>query len=82
MEKVQLLILLLLCLLSLSYFSSHQRSMHWCGSLRVKVTLEIWRHWLEGSGVSFIIWTDDKNLECLRSVKRLNYKHRHYFQLF
>ncbi|XDV33933.1 hypothetical protein PO909_004169 [Leuciscus waleckii] len=40
--------------------------------LAVKLTLEEWRHWLEGSGVPFIVWTDHKNLEYIRSAKRLN----------
>ncbi len=40
--------------------------------LAVKLALEEWRHWLEGSGVPFIVWTDHKNLEYIRSAKRLN----------
>ncbi len=40
--------------------------------LAVKLALEEWRHWLEGSGVPFIIWTDHKNLEYIRTAKRLN----------
>ncbi|XP_056324803.1 uncharacterized protein LOC130237804 [Danio aesculapii] len=40
--------------------------------LAVKLALEEWRHWLEGSGVPFIIWTDHKNLEYIQSAKRLN----------
>ncbi|KAL0186362.1 hypothetical protein M9458_018032, partial [Cirrhinus mrigala] len=40
--------------------------------LPVKLALEEWRHWLEGSGVPFIVWTDHKNLEYIRSTKRLN----------
>lgn len=40
--------------------------------LAVKLALEEWRHWLEGVGVSFLVWTDHKNLEYLRSAKRLN----------
>ncbi len=40
--------------------------------LVVKLALEEWRHWLEGSGVPFIVWTDHKNLEYIRSAKRLN----------
>lgn len=30
--------------------------------LAIKLALEEWSHWLEGSGVHFIIWTDLKNL--------------------
>ncbi|KAL0187931.1 hypothetical protein M9458_015030 [Cirrhinus mrigala] len=40
--------------------------------LAVRLALEEWRHWLEGSGVPFIVWTDHKNLEYIRSAKRLN----------
>ncbi len=40
--------------------------------LALKLALEEWRHWLEGSGVPFIVWTDHKNLEYIRSAKRLN----------
>ncbi len=40
--------------------------------LAVKLALEEWLHWLEGSGVLFIIWTDHKNLEYIKSAKRLN----------
>ncbi|KAF7640569.1 hypothetical protein LDENG_00034530, partial [Lucifuga dentata] len=31
--------------------------------LAVKLALEEWRHWLEGSKVPFLVWTDHKNLE-------------------
>ncbi len=40
--------------------------------LAVKLALEEWRHWLEGSEVPFIVWTDHKNLEYISSAKRLN----------
>ncbi len=40
--------------------------------LAVKLALEEWRHWLEGSGVPFIVWTDHRNLEYIQSAKRLN----------
>ena len=40
--------------------------------LAVKLALEEWRHWLEGSTVPFLVWTDHKNLEYIRSAKRLN----------
>lgn len=29
----------------------------------VKVTLEEWRHWLEGAEHPFLVWTSHKNLE-------------------
>ncbi len=40
--------------------------------LAVKLALEEWCHWLEGSGVPFVVWTDHKNLEYIQSAKRLN----------
>ncbi len=40
--------------------------------LAVKLALEEWCHWLEGSGVLFIVWTDHKNLQYIKSAKRLN----------
>lgn len=33
--------------------------------LAIKLALE-WRHWLEGSEISYMVWTDDKNLEYIR----------------
>ncbi len=40
--------------------------------MAVKLALEEWCHLLEGAGVPFIVWTDHKNLEYIRSAKRLN----------
>ncbi len=40
--------------------------------LAMKLALEEWRHWLEGTTHPFIVLTDHKNLEYLRSAKRLN----------
>ncbi|XP_035490147.1 uncharacterized protein LOC118310907 [Scophthalmus maximus] len=40
--------------------------------LAVKLALEEWRHWLEGTKQPFLVWTDHKNLEYLQSAKRLN----------
>lgn len=40
--------------------------------LAVKMALEEWRHWLEGADPHFIVWTDHKNLEYVRTAKRLN----------
>ncbi|KAK7926171.1 hypothetical protein WMY93_008481 [Mugilogobius chulae] len=40
--------------------------------LAVKVALEEWRHWLEGAELPFLVWTDHKNLEYIRTAKRLN----------
>ncbi len=52
--------------------------------LAVKLALEEWRHWLEGSGVPFIVWTDHKNLEYIQSATRLNSSRLvgHYFRTF
>ncbi len=40
--------------------------------LAMKLALEEWRHWLEGTTHPFIVLTDHKNLEYLRSAKCLN----------
>uniref|UniRef100_A0A8C1U5W3 Gypsy retrotransposon integrase-like protein 1 n=1 Tax=Cyprinus carpio TaxID=7962 RepID=A0A8C1U5W3_CYPCA len=40
--------------------------------LAIRLALEEWRHWLEGASVPFIVWTDHRNLEYIRSAKRLN----------
>ncbi|XP_057696537.1 retinoic acid receptor RXR-gamma-B isoform X2 [Corythoichthys intestinalis] len=40
--------------------------------LAIKVALEEWRHWLEGADQPFVVWTDHRNLEHLRTAKRLN----------
>jgi len=40
--------------------------------LAVKLALEEWRHWLEGTSLPFLRWTDHKNLEYIQSAKRLN----------
>lgn len=38
----------------------------------MKLALEEWWHWLEGASQQFQVWTDHRNLEYLRSAKRLN----------
>lgn len=40
--------------------------------LAVKLGLEKWRDWLEGSKQLFVVWTNHKNLAYLRLDKRLN----------
>lgn len=40
--------------------------------LAVKLALEDWRHWLEGSEPPFTVWTDHKNLAYIQTAKRLN----------
>ena len=42
--------------------------------LAVKMVLEEWRHWLEGAKQLFVVWTDHKNLEYIRSAKRLSFR--------
>lgn len=36
------------------------------------MALDEWHHWLEGTSEPFLVWTDHKNLEYVRSAKRLN----------
>ncbi|KAG1952091.1 retrotransposable element [Pimephales promelas] len=40
--------------------------------LAIRLALGEWRHWLEGSSVPFVVWTDHRNLEYLRTAKRFN----------
>ncbi|XP_036003961.1 uncharacterized protein LOC110367566 [Fundulus heteroclitus] len=40
--------------------------------LAIKLALEEWRHWLEGTEQPVQIWTDHKNLAYLQAAKRLN----------
>uniref|UniRef100_A0AAR2IV05 Reverse transcriptase n=1 Tax=Pygocentrus nattereri TaxID=42514 RepID=A0AAR2IV05_PYGNA len=40
--------------------------------LAVKLAVEEWRHWLEGAAHPFTVLTDHKNLEYLKSAKRIN----------
>ena len=39
--------------------------------LAVKLALEEWRYWLEGAN-PFLVWTNRKNLEYLRTARHLN----------
>ncbi len=39
--------------------------------LAMKGALEEWRHWLEGAKLPFVVLTDHRNLEYIRSAKRL-----------
>lgn len=36
--------------------------------LAVKLTVEEWRHWLEGTEQPFVVWTDHKNLVYIQSA--------------
>ncbi|KAL0177558.1 hypothetical protein M9458_026452, partial [Cirrhinus mrigala] len=49
--------------------------------LAIKLALEEWRHWLEGARHPFIILTDHKNLEYLRTARVLNH-HQARWSLF
>lgn len=40
--------------------------------LAVKVALDQWGHWLEGTTPLLMIWTDHKNLEYIKSARMLN----------
>lgn len=40
--------------------------------LAVKLALQEWLHWLEGTKEPFLVWTNHKNLEYICSAKRLN----------
>ncbi len=40
--------------------------------LAVRLALGEWRHWLEGAAQPFLVWTDHKNVEHIRSAKSLN----------
>ena len=40
--------------------------------LAIRLALEEWRHWLEGTETPLLIWTDNRNLEYLKTAKRLN----------
>ncbi len=40
--------------------------------LAMKAAFEEWRHWLKGAKLPFLVLTDHRNLEYIRSAKRLN----------
>jgi hypothetical protein len=46
------------------------------------MTLEEWRHWLEGEEHPFLVWTDHKNLEYLRTDNCLNSRQARWALLF
>src|SRR4029434_8230961 len=52
------------------------------GLLAIKVALEEWRHWLEGAEHPFLVWTDHKNLEYIRSAKPPNSPDSHQKPFF
>ncbi|KAL0152007.1 hypothetical protein M9458_052725 [Cirrhinus mrigala] len=50
--------------------------------LAMKAALEEWRHWLEGAKLPFTVLTDHRNLEYLRSAKRLNHRQARWALFF
>ncbi|KAL0150908.1 hypothetical protein M9458_053827 [Cirrhinus mrigala] len=50
--------------------------------LAIKLALEEWRHWLEGSKHPFTVLTDHRNLEYLRSAKVLNHRQARWSLFF
>ncbi len=50
--------------------------------LAMKAAFEEWRHWLEGAKHPFTVLTDHRNLEYLRSAKRLNHRQARWVLFF
>ncbi len=50
--------------------------------LAIKAAFEEWRHWLEGAKHPFTVLTDHRNLEYLRSAKRLNHRQARWALFF
>ncbi|KAI2661109.1 Transposon Tf2-6 polyprotein [Labeo rohita] len=50
--------------------------------LVIKLALEEWLHWLEGTKHPFTVLTDHKNLEYLRSAKMLNHRQARWALFF
>ncbi|KAI2644234.1 Transposon Tf2-6 polyprotein [Labeo rohita] len=50
--------------------------------LAIKMALEEWRHWLEGAQHPFVILTDHKNLEYIRTAKVLNHRQARWALFF
>ncbi len=48
----------------------------------MRLALGEWRHWLEGSAQPFLVWTDHKNLEYIRSAKRMSSRQAHWALFF
>uniref|UniRef100_A0A803TBM3 Gypsy retrotransposon integrase-like protein 1 n=1 Tax=Anolis carolinensis TaxID=28377 RepID=A0A803TBM3_ANOCA len=51
-------------------------------ALAILKALECWRHFLEGSGIPFEIWSDHKNLQYLKSPRKLSPKQIRWAQYF
>ncbi|KAG1934122.1 retrotransposable element [Pimephales promelas] len=50
--------------------------------LAMKAALEEWRHWLEGAHLPFTVLTDHRNLEYIKTAKRLNPRQARWSLLF
>ncbi len=50
--------------------------------LAMKAAFEEWRHWLEGAKHPFTVLTDHRNLEYLKSAKRLNHRQARWSLFF
>ncbi len=50
--------------------------------LAMKAAFEEWRHWLEGAKHPFTVLTDHRNLEYLKSAKRLNHRQARWALFF
>ncbi len=50
--------------------------------LAMKSAFEEWRHWLEGASHLFTVLTDHRNLEYLKSAKRLNHRQARWSLFF
>ncbi len=50
--------------------------------LAMKTAFEEWRHWLEGARHPFTVLTDHRNLEYLKSAKRLNHRQARWSLFF
>lgn len=50
--------------------------------LAMKAAMEQWHHWLEGSKHPFTVLTDHRNLEYLKSSKRLNHRQARWALFF
>ncbi len=50
--------------------------------LAMKAAFEEWRHWLEGAKHPFTVLTNHRNLEYLRSAKRLNHRQARWALFF
>ena len=60
-------------LLLMPHFTERHYSIADRKLLAIKLAMEEWRNWLQGSlTIPCIVWTDHRNLEYLRCAKRLN----------